>query len=158
MTKILAIDAEKCTTCRLCELVCAHRSVGAFRPSRSRVRIAINAEDAFYFPMVCIQCDDAPCIEECPTDALVRDPATGAVVLVEARCDECGVCEPACPYGAIRCPDGKPEKCDLCGGDPECVRFCAAGALRYEPAEQWPQKRRQAYADRLRDLVKEARG
>ena len=158
MPKVLAIDPDKCTTCRLCELVCSQKHEGTFRPWRSHIRVAIRTEEAFYFPMVCIQCPEAPCIEECPTDALVRDAATDAVVLVEARCEECGICESACPYGAIRCPEGKPRKCDLCGGDPECVRFCAPGALRYEPPEQWAQEPRKAYADRLRDLVKEVRG
>ncbi|MBN2560741.1 MAG: 4Fe-4S dicluster domain-containing protein [Phycisphaerae bacterium] len=155
MAKILVIDPDKCTTCRLCELVCSERHVGAFRPSRSHIRVAIQADDAFYFPMVCMQCDDAPCIAACPTHALVRDPTTNAVVLVEARCEGCGECEPACPYGVIRCFDGKAQKCELCGGDPECVRFCAPGALLYEAAERWPDAQRQAYADRLRELAQE---
>ncbi len=157
MSKVLVIDHEKCTSCRLCELVCSAWSGGAYRPSQARIRVAIKADEAFYFPMVCLQCDDAPCIDECPTEALVRDPTTGAVVVVEEDCTECGLCESACPYGAIRMHDGKPQKCELCGGDPECVRFCAPGALRYEASEQWPETARQAYADRLLDLVKEAR-
>ena len=158
MSKVLVVDPAKCTSCRLCELVCSERSTGAYRPSRSRIRVAINVDEAFYFPMVCIQCEDAPCIEACPTNALVRDPQTNAVILLDARCNECGACEAACPYGAIRCPEGKPEKCDLCGGDPECVRFCAPQALVYEPADQWPENERQAYADRLRDLVEMGEG
>jgi Fe-S-cluster-containing hydrogenase component 2 len=138
-------------------MVCSQKATGTFRPSRSSIRIEIDTEDAFYFPMVCIQCDEAPCIDECPTDALVRDAGTGAVVLVADRCEECGKCEPACPYGVIDCADGKPGKCDLCGGDPECVRFCSPGALRYEPQANWPDRQRQAYAKLLRDLAQEAR-
>ncbi len=157
MTKILVLDPDSCTSCRLCELACSQRNFGVFRPSLSHIRVAINAEDAFYFPMVCIQCDDAPCIEECPTEALVRDPDTNAVVVVEENCTECGLCESACPYGAIRVFDGRAHKCDLCGGDPECVRFCAAGALRYESGESWPREQRQAYAEQLRNLAEEVK-
>lgn len=157
MAKILSIDHDKCTSCRLCELVCSAMGTGVYRPSRSRIRVAIKADDAFYFPMVCMQCDDAPCIEACPSEALVRDPNTRAVVVVEENCDECGLCESACPYGMIRCLDGKAQKCELCGGDPECVRFCASGAIRYEVPEQESETARQAYADRLLELAKEAK-
>jgi Fe-S-cluster-containing hydrogenase component 2 len=139
----------------LCELVCSEGAVGAFQPTRSHIRVAIDADNAFYFPMICLQCENAECIEACPTDALVRDPNTGAVVLVAARCEECGACEPACPYGAVHCRTGKAEKCELCGGDPECVRFCSPGALRYEDPAQWPAAQRTAYADRLARLVEE---
>jgi len=152
MTKVLMVDSDKCTSCRLCELVCSERSVGAFQPSRSHIQVTIEAEKAFYFPKVCVQCEEAACLEACPTEALERDPTTNAVVLLEARCDACGACEPACPYGVIRCFDGMPQKCTLCGGDPECVRFCAPGALKYEAAEKWPDAARQAYTDRLESI------
>lgn len=157
MSKALLIEPDKCTSCRLCELACSARNAGAFRPTRSRIQVAVNVDEAFYFPMVCFQCPDAPCVEQCPTQALERDPSTGLVRVLEDLCNECGVCETACPYGVIRCMDGKARKCELCGGEPECVRFCAPGALRYEPTEQWPSESRQAYAGQLRELCEEAR-
>jgi Fe-S-cluster-containing hydrogenase component 2 len=156
MANVLLIEPEKCTTCRLCELVCSERGEGTFRPSRSRIRVWIDAEAADYVPMVCTQCDDAPCMEECPTEALVRDPVTNAVVVVGEKCDECAVCESACPYGVIRCADSLARKCDLCGGDPECVRFCATGAIQYAEPDRWPHSAREAYTERLRSLCEEA--
>jgi Fe-S-cluster-containing hydrogenase component 2 len=156
MAKVLAIDPEKCTSCRLCELACAQRNGGAYRPSRSRIRVAIQVDEAFYFPMVCFQCADAPCVKECPSEALERDPATMVVRLIADRCNECAVCESACPYGVIRCVDGKAIKCEMCDGDPECVRFCAPGALRFETEDQWPMAERLAYAEQLEQLVTEA--
>ena len=155
MARTLIADPDKCTSCRLCELACSGRNAGGFQPSRAHVRVTIRVDEAFYFPRICLQCDDAPCLDACPCDALVRDPRTNAVVILQDKCNECRTCEDACPYGAIRVWDGRAWKCDLCNGDPECVQFCAPQALRFEPAETWPTAARQAYADRLRELAKE---
>lgn len=155
MARVLAIDHEKCTSCRLCELVCSERQGGAYRPTHSHIRVAIYAQDALYLPMVCMQCDDAPCIRVCPSGALVRDPETNAVLVVGDRCVGCRMCGLACPFGVISYWDGKARKCDLCGGDPECVRFCAPQALRFEDVERFSDAARRTYADRLRDSLKE---
>ena len=64
-------------------------------------------------------------------------------------------CALACPFGAINYWDGKARKCELCDGDPQCVRVCVPQALRYEAEERSTQTARQAYADRLRDSLKE---
>ncbi|MBU0637874.1 MAG: 4Fe-4S dicluster domain-containing protein [Planctomycetes bacterium] len=155
MAQVLVIDHEKCTSCRLCELACSERYGGAYQPSRAHIHVAIYPEDALYLPMVCMQCDDAPCIPACPSGALRRDSATNAVVVVAERCVGCRMCALACPFGAINYWDGKAHKCDLCGGEPECVRYCAPGALRYERVERYSHAARQAYADRLRGSLKE---
>jgi Fe-S-cluster-containing dehydrogenase component len=33
-------------------------------------------------------------------------------------------------------------KCELCGGDPQCVRFCPTGALKFMPKKEahWPKR------------------
>jgi Fe-S-cluster-containing hydrogenase component 2 len=139
----------------LCELACSERHVGAYRPTRAHVRVAIYPEDAIYFPVVCMQCDDAPCMAVCPSAALVRETGTNAVLVLEDRCVGCRMCALACPFGAINYWDGKARKCDLCGGDPECVRFCVPRALRFEQEERSTAPARDAFANRLRDTLKE---
>ena len=158
MAKVLIVDPDKCTSCRLCELACSERHVGAFRPSHARIRVGILSDEAVYFPMVCIQCDDAHCIAVCPRQALEQDPDTKVVRVVESRCDACGACGIACPYRAIRCPDGIAEKCDLCGGNPACVPFCVPQALRYEPREQWDAAARRDYVRRFDGVLEELEG
>ncbi|MFH1749000.1 MAG: 4Fe-4S dicluster domain-containing protein [Planctomycetota bacterium] len=157
MNKVLLIDPDKCTSCRLCELACSGRTSGTYRPARALIRLTIDTDEAFYFPRVCIQCDDAPCMETCPEEALVRDSWTNAVVVLADKCTNCGLCVESCPYGVIYCEDDVARKCDLCGGDPECVRFCGPGALQFVPADEWPDVQRLAYADRLQALAAEVK-
>ncbi len=76
----------------------------------------------------------------CPTEALYVDGRTGARSIDSEKCTGCGLCREACPqYPAtpIMCD---PErniclKCDLCGGEPLCVKFCPAAALRFVKRE-----------------------
>jgi Fe-S-cluster-containing hydrogenase component 2 len=48
-------------------------------------------------------------------------------------CIKCQECLTACPYKAIFFDgiDDKVIKCDLCGGDPKCVRFCETRAIEF---------------------------
>ncbi len=53
----------------------------------------------------------------------------GVLAIDPAKCDGCGACVEACPYGAIKIVNGKAVKCDLCvfaGGEPRCVLSGAA--------------------------------
>jgi len=155
MASVLTIDPPKCTSCRLCELACSQGHSNAHRPTRANVRVAIYPDDAIYFPVVCMQCDDAPCMAVCPSAALVRDAGTNAVLVVEERCVGCRICSLACPFGAINYWDGKAHKCDLCGGYPQCVRFCPTQAITFRSVERSTAPARRAFADRLRDTLKE---
>jgi Fe-S-cluster-containing hydrogenase component 2 len=41
-----------------------------------------------------------------------------------------------CPFSGLRVlSDRKVVKCDLCGGDPYCVKYCETGALKYVKVE-----------------------
>jgi carbon-monoxide dehydrogenase iron sulfur subunit len=56
----------------------------------------------------------------------------------------------ACPYGCIVVSaKGYAEKCDLCGGDPECVKFCLTGALKFEEAGLGIMAKKKGVAERL---------
>lgn len=83
--------------------------------------------------MTCLQCETALCLEVCPTEGLIRDPLTNAVVVDESACVGCRMCVAACPFGNIHFENKRQvaAKCNLCHGDPECVRNCMAGALHY---------------------------
>ncbi|HNZ87536.1 MAG TPA: 4Fe-4S dicluster domain-containing protein [Methanofastidiosum sp.] len=128
--KHIVFDEKKCAGCNLCELFCSSKWYGAFNPKKSRIRITTeDYADPKY--NVCLQCDDAPCVEACPTEALVIDPDLERVVLIEDKCIGCRLCVRACPYNGIYWhKDYKlPIKCNLCEGEPECVKICPKNAL-----------------------------
>lgn len=86
-------------------------------------------------PVTCVQCDDYPCISACTFGALRVDENNGAVLVDGSKCTLCGACRAVCPVSAPRLVPGKPHVvvCDLCGGDPQCVKICnevGYGALK----------------------------
>jgi Fe-S-cluster-containing dehydrogenase component len=136
--KNLLIDANLCTGCRLCELVCSLTKERECRPANARIRCESYIIEGLRFPRVCVNCTKPACVEVCAVEALRKDEATGYVELDYNECTKCEACVEACPYGAIRLtPDGEVIKCDLCNGDPECVKVCETHAIRFD--EHQPQ-------------------
>jgi len=138
----MVFDPAWCRTCRVCEIACAIGHEGVARPAVARINIYFN-EFAATDPIsgvLCLQCEDAPCIEACPVEACRREPTRGAVIVDAELCSGCMRCAKACPWGVPkRHPDRKlAVKCDLCYDQPAgpyCVAYCplAGKALRYEP-------------------------
>jgi len=77
-------------------------------------------------PHLCTQCDDYPCVESCPVNALSIDQATTAVLVDREKCISCGKCVTACPGNVpfLHPKDNQATICDLCNGDPQCVKVC----------------------------------
>jgi Fe-S-cluster-containing hydrogenase component 2 len=114
-------------------MVCAVKHTGVNNPSRSRIHVIKWQFEGFDLPMLCQQCEQAPCITVCPKHALSRDQALGRVVLDYDLCIGCKLCVAACPFGGmgIDVVSRQVIKCDLCDGDPACVRVCDPGALQF---------------------------
>jgi Fe-S-cluster-containing hydrogenase component 2 len=129
-TKTYVVIPRNCTGCRTCELACSMVKGQQGVLGHSRINIFATGKDR-YMQMTCFHCVEAACARICPVDALVRDEQTRAVVLDEQRCVSCGLCAVACPFGHIHYDhaSGLPLKCDLCGGDPACAKFCPHNAL-----------------------------
>ena len=158
MTKVLQINHEKCTGCRLCELVCAVRHDGISNPIRSRIRVMKWESEGVYIPMACQQCQDAPCLYGCPVGAISRNDQTGTVEVDYDVCIGCRTCVSVCPFGGMSFNgiDNKVIKCDLCDGDPQCVRFCEVQAVEFvESSDVSIDKKREA-AQRLYTAEKRA--
>ncbi len=149
--KVLTIDLARCTGCRSCEYACSFRHTGAFNRWDSKIIISQFLDDYIFIPTVCTQCEDAYCVNVCPTKALTKNYETGVVEFDSNKCIVCKQCVIACPWGSIKLNHTGREiiKCDLCGGDPECVKVCQPGALRFVEVEDMVQSKRFRSATKL---------
>ncbi len=130
---ILLTNSKKCTGCRSCELACSFEHFDVFSYDLSAVRVLKFEDRARNYPIVCLQCDDPPCVDVCPANALVKNDENGMVSFDEKECTGCEECVEACPFNAAFFSTKKKKliMCDLCGGDPVCVKVCAPEALEW---------------------------
>ena len=133
MDKSFVVIPNNCTGCRTCLVACAAIKGTPGVLGRSRIQIHEVGSDQ-YVQLTCLQCIHAACVEVCPTGALKRCGATGAVAHLKSLCIGCQLCEAACPFGHIYfdSKSGMPLKCDLCNGDPVCAKFCPHQALHFK--------------------------
>ena len=124
-------NPDSCSGCSICQMICSLTHTGAIDIERSRISVTIDPFKGASEIVVCNQCHDAPCYYACPQSAIKFDQTNGTVVIAEKRCKGCRSCIDACPFNAILFSDEarKAYKCDLCGGNPECVRWCPMNSL-----------------------------
>lgn len=131
--KVVFVEQDRCLACRECERVCSFQESGGFKRENANIWVNIDLEKRTIFTMTCFHCEDAACMEICPTSAIKRDQNTRAVTVDESECVGCRMCVEACPFGCIHFEINRrvAVKCNLCDGDPKCVKNCMAGALHY---------------------------
>ncbi|MFC2059658.1 4Fe-4S dicluster domain-containing protein [Chloroflexota bacterium] len=160
---VMAIDLKLCNGCNTCVIACKQGNgtpPGIFwaKVLEEEVGVFPLARRVFW-PMRCMQCEDAVCLEVCPTGAGYQRE-DGLVLIDAEKCIGCKACILACPYEARYLWEGKGsyykdsvtpyekqayarhvpgavQKCDFCasrldeGLQPHCVENCLTGALSF---------------------------
>lgn len=148
--KFITSDLEKCTGCRICELVCSAVKEKGFNPLLSRIR-TVHVKPMLCFAVACRLCKEPTCVKSCPRKALKKDEASGAILVEYDRCNGCCWCVENCEFGAIVSHIDTKDVviCDLCSGNPKCVEFCPKEALSLKTAEEIGQDVRRKVVEKL---------
>ena len=107
----MAIDIDRCDGCNAC--VVAWRSennaptAGPEQAENGRaiewIRVERHVEGEFpnvrvrFVPVMCVHCDEAPCVKVCPVSATYETP-DGLNAQIHPRCIGTRACGQACPY------------------------------------------------------------
>lgn len=117
----MVIRQSLCIDCRKCVVSCDETNNVPAKAYRTRIltkkyRSPHRGELVEFIPVLCNQCNDAPCVRACPTRATYKDPITGIVRMENKKCIGCKTCLLACPYDArfFNYDSRAVDKCDFC--------------------------------------------
>ncbi len=134
------IDQRKCIGCHACTTACKSEHevpVGVFRTWVKYVESGQFPNARRHFSVLrCNHCEDAPCVNICPTKALYKRP-DGIVDFDNRLCIGCKACMQACPYDALYIDpnNNTAAKCNYCAHRveqdllPACVVVCPEKAI-----------------------------
>ena len=128
---MITLDLANCSGCCRCEVNCSFFHSGKIGRSGARIKVVKIEQIGIDYPLVCQQCSERYCTK-CPENA-IQIGSLGQVITSPTLCTACGTCEILCPIGAIELQEEIPLVCDLCGGDPRCVKACTLEAICYAP-------------------------
>lgn len=123
----IKVFPEKCTGCGLCENICSLCHCGEVDRNRSAVRIRMDdLGESVHQPLLCKQCKIMKCLDvdrEKNPQLDIEEERKKFIWENSSRVDNC-------PFEGCFEYNGVIYHCNLCGGDPQCVKVCSNGALQ----------------------------
>ncbi len=100
----MVIDLTRCTGCQTCVVTCqmhhnTRPGVAWGKVDDVEIGEAWPDVDRCHLPHACMHCDNAPCVAVCESGASVQRE-DGIVTVDYEKCEACGACIEACPFGA----------------------------------------------------------
>ena len=144
----IKIDHDLCWGCKTCEVACKQENRAAdgiklIWVEEDGPRLIDDKLDFSFRVNLCRHCDDPPCADVCPEEAIQkRDDSI--VVMDYDLCTGCQACIDACPYDAISYDYDQniANKCNLChhridqGLIPACAdNVCLAHCIHFNDAK-----------------------
>ncbi|WP_424358020.1 4Fe-4S dicluster domain-containing protein [Methanocella sp. MCL-LM] len=131
MTDIIIHDPALCTGCRQCMTACSFKKYRTYNYNLSMCKVLEDPSGGFV-RVHCHHCRDPMCAAACPTGACKKDEKTGFVTIDQMLCIGCKSCMYACPISIPHIGRGLKimVKCDMCAGDPECIKVCSPKAIK----------------------------
>ena len=126
--RCIIVDLDRCTGCHACTVACKFENdlgLGNYRCDVIDVVSGVHPNvEMYWLPIMCQQCENAPCVDVCPTGASYR-ASNGVVTIDESICIGCKSCLTACPYSDpsgqkrpsvrwLRADTNTVTKCTLC--------------------------------------------
>lgn len=145
MEKII-VQRDLCDGCKDCENAC--------KSIHESSRINIIEYDNSYYPILCQQCEDAPCEMICPTEAMEN---TG---INEEKCIGCGLCSMVCPFGSITVTNKSSQKCNRCADredGPACIQACSKRAISLVDVNDLKTQKQKAYISKIAGKSKKSK-
>jgi Fe-S-cluster-containing hydrogenase component 2 len=116
----IKIDPKKCSGCHICEMVCSLFHLGIIHPGKSAIRIQKDDLDtSLNTPLLCRQCRGMKCLDGEEKPHLQERKK---FIWSNGRSEKC-------PFDALTTLGENAYHCNLCLGNPQCIKVCTPGAL-----------------------------
>ena len=116
----IKVNKEKCSGCHLCAMVCSLFHSGIIHIEKSAIRIQKDDLDtSLNTPLLCRQCKEMKCLDG---EEGGKPQERKKFIWSHNRAKRC-------PFDALTILGENAYHCDLCLGNPQCIKVCTTGAL-----------------------------